>query len=416
MDKCFALLVLLANLLVLKCQEEELTVTDEPPTSTGNPNYSYSYGVADGSTGDVKAQWEEKDGDTVKGHYSVLEPDGSMRTVDYSVNPKTGFQAVVNNNGEKVGDMVDQPENLGVGRAMRDYGKFYGDFPEDLPEFDSYAPMDRKKNKHPFDTVFKDYSAKKKPKYPIDQDSSEFTHSVTIKHPRDETGAHSESHSHFGLDIDPHCKHKHKKPATNSMYTNVGEDLRFPIPALDPYKSDFEKYEKYEPSNMEFDKIYPFAPGKIPKLALSESPAAVDYDKLLRPFAAENLPSMEEFKAKYKYPSYPYIPDIPSSESIYPDDMPVRPKKKHRPHKKPEYSEDDEYWVPKKKKKTPPRYDPDYYPESDDDFDRPRYPSDDDDEEDDRPRKPSREKHPKIVKKIIKKRKPGFNLLDILDI
>ncbi|XP_063922675.1 pupal cuticle protein Edg-84A-like [Zophobas morio] len=61
-----------------------------------SPGYSFSYGVKDLHTGDVKHQWEKKDGDTVRGHYSVLEPDGSVRTVDYTVDGKNGFNAVVN--------------------------------------------------------------------------------------------------------------------------------------------------------------------------------------------------------------------------------------------------------------------------------------------------------------------------------
>lgn len=45
------------------------------------PQYSYNYGVVDELTGDVKSQHEIRDGDIVKGQYSLLEPDGSIRTV-----------------------------------------------------------------------------------------------------------------------------------------------------------------------------------------------------------------------------------------------------------------------------------------------------------------------------------------------
>ncbi|RZC38307.1 Chitin bind 4 domain containing protein, partial [Asbolus verrucosus] len=62
-------------------------------------DYSFSYGVKDLHTGDVKHQWEKKDGDTVRGHYSVLEPDGSVRTVDYTADGKSGFNAVVKHRG-----------------------------------------------------------------------------------------------------------------------------------------------------------------------------------------------------------------------------------------------------------------------------------------------------------------------------
>jgi len=57
--------------------------------------YAFSYGVKDLHTGDVKSQWESRDGDGVKGHYSVLEPDGSIRTVHYTADAKKGFNAIV---------------------------------------------------------------------------------------------------------------------------------------------------------------------------------------------------------------------------------------------------------------------------------------------------------------------------------
>ncbi|XP_001603623.1 cuticle protein 21 [Nasonia vitripennis] len=59
------------------------------------PKYSYNYGVVDGNTGDTKAAWEERDGDTVRGEYSVMEADGSIRTVTYTADDKNGFNAVV---------------------------------------------------------------------------------------------------------------------------------------------------------------------------------------------------------------------------------------------------------------------------------------------------------------------------------
>lgn len=50
-------------------------------------------------TGDLKSQWEHRDGDKVKGSYSVLEPDGSIRTVDYTADDHSGFNAVVKKTG-----------------------------------------------------------------------------------------------------------------------------------------------------------------------------------------------------------------------------------------------------------------------------------------------------------------------------
>ncbi|XP_014214401.1 uncharacterized protein LOC106643680 [Copidosoma floridanum] len=59
------------------------------------PKYSYNYGVLDGSTGDTKTAWEERDGDSVRGEYSVVEPDGTVRTVSYTADDESGFKAVI---------------------------------------------------------------------------------------------------------------------------------------------------------------------------------------------------------------------------------------------------------------------------------------------------------------------------------
>lgn len=60
-----------------------------------HPQYSYAYDIQDAHTGDVKSQHESRDGDVVQGSYSLIEPDGSRRTVDYTADPHNGFNAVV---------------------------------------------------------------------------------------------------------------------------------------------------------------------------------------------------------------------------------------------------------------------------------------------------------------------------------
>ncbi|XP_046960943.1 cuticle protein 19-like [Vanessa cardui] len=59
------------------------------------PKYVFKYGVNDFHTGDIKTHHESRDGDVVKGQYSVVEPDGSIRTVDYTADKHSGFNAVV---------------------------------------------------------------------------------------------------------------------------------------------------------------------------------------------------------------------------------------------------------------------------------------------------------------------------------
>lgn len=55
--------------------------------------------MADSHTGDKKTQHEVRDGDVVKGSYSVVEPDGTTRTVHYTADDKNGFNAVVMKSG-----------------------------------------------------------------------------------------------------------------------------------------------------------------------------------------------------------------------------------------------------------------------------------------------------------------------------
>lgn len=65
------------------------------PEPVAYPKYSFNYGIKDPHTGDVKSQHEERDGDVVKGQYSLVEPDGSVRTVEYTADDHNGFNAVV---------------------------------------------------------------------------------------------------------------------------------------------------------------------------------------------------------------------------------------------------------------------------------------------------------------------------------
>lgn len=60
-----------------------------------HPEYKYEYSVHDGHTGDVKSQSEERHGDVVHGSYSLVEPDGSKRVVEYTADHEHGFNAIV---------------------------------------------------------------------------------------------------------------------------------------------------------------------------------------------------------------------------------------------------------------------------------------------------------------------------------
>lgn len=65
------------------------------PQYDPNPAYSFTYNVNDPVTGDAKSQTESRQGDFVQGEYSLIEPDGSLRSVQYTAAPGVGFNAVV---------------------------------------------------------------------------------------------------------------------------------------------------------------------------------------------------------------------------------------------------------------------------------------------------------------------------------
>ncbi|XP_061728790.1 adult-specific cuticular protein ACP-22-like [Cydia pomonella] len=66
------------------------------------PKYHFTYSVSDPHTGDHKSQFESRDGDVVKGMYSLVEPDGNVRTVHYTADDVNGFNAVVERTGPNV--------------------------------------------------------------------------------------------------------------------------------------------------------------------------------------------------------------------------------------------------------------------------------------------------------------------------
>ncbi|KAI5644716.1 insect cuticle protein domain-containing protein [Phthorimaea operculella] len=64
-----------------------------------HPKYAFDYSVKDPHTGDDKQHWETRDGDKVKGSYTLTETDGTKRVVEYEADDKNGFNAVVHKIG-----------------------------------------------------------------------------------------------------------------------------------------------------------------------------------------------------------------------------------------------------------------------------------------------------------------------------
>ncbi|XP_053614377.1 cuticle protein 21-like [Plodia interpunctella] len=86
------------SLLMIACL---LTIAAQAVTSSpvDTSRYAFNYAVNDPHTRDKKAQWEVRNGDAVKGSYSLLEPDGGVRVVDYTADGLSGFNAIVKKTG-----------------------------------------------------------------------------------------------------------------------------------------------------------------------------------------------------------------------------------------------------------------------------------------------------------------------------
>ena len=76
------------------------TVLEEPvAVASAVPRYNYGYSVNDAVSGDSKQRQESRDGDVVTGSYTVADPDGRIRHVEYTAD-KNGFRATVTYDGE----------------------------------------------------------------------------------------------------------------------------------------------------------------------------------------------------------------------------------------------------------------------------------------------------------------------------
>ncbi|XP_032584408.2 cuticle protein 8, partial [Drosophila mojavensis] len=76
---------------------QPLPVLHEPrqPEIFPPASYSYDYAVNDQSTGDIKDHRETRDGYSVRGSYSLIDPDGYKRIVTYTADDVHGFNAIV---------------------------------------------------------------------------------------------------------------------------------------------------------------------------------------------------------------------------------------------------------------------------------------------------------------------------------
>ncbi|XP_072940563.1 uncharacterized protein [Epargyreus clarus] len=67
----------------------------EPEEYDHNPSYQFGFDVNDDQYTNYQNRKEQRDGDVIKGSYSVVDSDGFIRTVTYTADPKEGFKAEV---------------------------------------------------------------------------------------------------------------------------------------------------------------------------------------------------------------------------------------------------------------------------------------------------------------------------------
>ncbi|KAL0840629.1 hypothetical protein ABMA28_015828 [Loxostege sticticalis] len=67
----------------------------EPEDYDPHPSYQFGFDVNDDQYTNYQNRKEQRDGDVIKGSYSVVDSDGFIRTVTYTADPKEGFRAEV---------------------------------------------------------------------------------------------------------------------------------------------------------------------------------------------------------------------------------------------------------------------------------------------------------------------------------
>jgi len=76
-------------------QSGQYNKEDEDADYENSPNYQFGFDVKDDEFTNYQNRKESRDGNVIKGSYSVVDSDGFIRTVTYTADPKEGFKAEV---------------------------------------------------------------------------------------------------------------------------------------------------------------------------------------------------------------------------------------------------------------------------------------------------------------------------------
>lgn len=195
-----------------------------------HPSYSYSYGVKDLHSGDVKSQWETREDGIVKGHYSVVEPDGSIREVDYTADAKNGFNAVVKTHGpnthphpEGEGDDNHRYDRENLQSKINHYSKeqdtiiLSSDLPRREPPI---ANLKDKKQPIPSLLELKPYVETKLPNNNYDDEEDSFR-PVRIREVNAPDLSRPQRPQHHNYNHHPYKKSDYSHPNLNNAYNQM---------------------------------------------------------------------------------------------------------------------------------------------------------------------------------------------------
>ncbi|KAK9719576.1 Insect cuticle protein [Popillia japonica] len=234
-------------------------------------DYSFSYGVKDLHTGDVKQQWEKKHGDSIRGHYSLVEPDGTVRIVDYTADSKSGFNAVVKHKGTSY---HQDPHSNHKATSHKTFEMKPGDTEVDHPQYAykyveaaasvAAAPLEHKELEQDQETYEPD----------VNQGAEAYPES------KEPTTSDSEATQTKNV----YTKYKNQPP---QIQLPVDLSLLKPkqnIEAVDvslvkPIEVDFHQvdYEKKPSHNVAAAPVIPYAPGKEPETTTRARPGPVTF-------------------------------------------------------------------------------------------------------------------------------------------
>lgn len=237
----------------------------------------------------MKQQWEKKHGDSIRGHYSLVEPDGTVRIVDYTADSKSGFNAVVKHKGTSY---HQDPHSNHKATSHKTFEMKPGDTEVDHPQYAykyveaaasvAAAPLEHKELEQDQETYEPDVKYVYIPQGDkIDGAEYDFSSQGAEAYPESK-GAEYVSEATQTKNV--YTKYKNQPP---QIQLPVDLSLLKPkqnIEAVDvslvkPIEVDFHQvdYEKKPSHNVAAAPVIPYAPGKEPETTTRARPGPVTF-------------------------------------------------------------------------------------------------------------------------------------------